>query len=593
MTHPDPLTPRDVADNGQGAGRRRSFVADPDLGHRPLRKALWFHALCLAVTLCALQPIVGFHGFFVNDEGAALAQVELLSVHETWFMANPFPSADPEGRSYPFDRAIQTDHGFAPLLKQPLYPLVLTIGERVGGRWGIALLGVLATTCAAVGAGSIGRALRPGIERWCLWVTGLSSPLFFDSFVLQAHVFGAAGVGLAGIGVIRFLGSGRPTWLLTTAAALVWSSALRQEGVLLSGAMGLTLLAMAVAEHRSGRECQRRYLGAGSLVGLAGVVGFAGNRLAVRILAPRVYPSTLRIEPSFGFVDGRINAFVTTWITPGYGSGSAAMLPIITSICAVVVGVQFRRREQDPNIWMLLAACSAVGTAIWVGVAARTVVPGLFPAFPLLIAGVAAWPRTLFQERNVRMHSSTVMLFVLAVLATTYAVGGGAEWGSRYVAIGLPLAVPLLVLALETRFRTLPARAQHHAAIALIVLTFTPTVATLTALRSTHTTTATRIEALATAMAATVPGDGGKPVVVTDLLPLGRLMWAHLDEVRFLAPDTTQLPGVLERLHELGIEEFTFVAGDEHPRVGSAFMTDGCTPIGETDPWYACLVTAR
>ena len=92
--------------------------------------------------LLSVLPFVGMRGLYINDEGAALAQAAQLRDHGTWFRPNDFADADPSGRWYPLDRATRTEHGFAPLLRHPLYPVLLAGASSVGGRVGVAVLGM-------------------------------------------------------------------------------------------------------------------------------------------------------------------------------------------------------------------------------------------------------------------------------------------------------------------------------------------------------------------------------------------------------------------------------------------------------------------
>ena len=101
-----------------------------------------------------------------------------------------------------------------------------------------------------------------------------------------------------------------------------------------------------------------------------------------------------------------------------------------------------------------MAGCSAVAAgaaivALVVGPA--NVVPGLLLAFPLALAGLLVAGRRTLRTSAAQIAAGVSVLFVLAVLATQYAKGGGGEWGGRYFALAIPLYVPVLLLALRHR----------------------------------------------------------------------------------------------------------------------------------------------
>lgn len=557
-------------------------------------KSLWFHALLLGLVLVSLVPVVGLHGLFVNDEGAALAQATQLSSHGTWFFQNGFPAADPDGLAYPIDRATQSNAGFAPLLKNPTYALVLAGADRIGGRIGIALVGILGTVLAAVAAALLGRELRPGIELACLWAAGIASPLLFDSFIVLAHSLGAAGAGFAALGVIRLLRGGRWGNFAFVIGGLAWVVALRTEGALFGFALTAVVAVVVLRGRRRSGGRRRRDLLVPLVTAGATAVAFLINRLVTKSLAPNIMPSTLRPLPTFGLVDGRVNAFSTTWLMPGYGSGWRVGGPVLLVIFTVFTVIQMRRRPDDTGMLMLGTVGMWFGALFWVLVGTTAVVPGLLPAFPLLVAGAAAWRSSMLKHLVVLVLSATAVVFAIFVLATEYAVGGGAEWGSRYVAIGLPLVVPLIVVALHRLGTQLTHQGRRVACMALVPLVFAPAFVTVSSLRSTHQDTATLVNAVVTHLDSTVPGDGGKPVIVTDALPLGRLAWDHLDEARWLAASGPQLDVLLRRLHSAGIRQFLFVTGDLKTYFGPNYRIMSCQGLtSPTDSWKACIVEER
>src|SRR6185295_15130224 len=83
---------------------------------RLTRAPLWIHALALAIVLAAMVPIIGTQSFFSADEGAAVAQANLLSDGDGWTQAHPFPAADPSGVAYPIELSERRGDAYAPFV---------------------------------------------------------------------------------------------------------------------------------------------------------------------------------------------------------------------------------------------------------------------------------------------------------------------------------------------------------------------------------------------------------------------------------------------------------------------------------------------
>ncbi|HET8931743.1 MAG TPA: hypothetical protein VFN21_13865 [Acidimicrobiales bacterium] len=555
-------------------------------------RSVWVHSFVLLGLLVALVPIIGLRGQTLNDEGAAMAQVQLLNQHHTWFMPNPFPEADPDGSAFPLDRSTQGEHGFAPLIKHPAYPVLLAGADRLGGRFGIVVLGILGTVMAAVSAALIAREIRPELALPTFWITGLFSPLFFDAFIVVAHSIAAAGAGIAALGLVRWLRHRSRSGLVMSFAGIAWVTALRNEGLLLGIALGGAVVAQALLVRRKDLGPRRPTWWLGPAVVGAAALAFALDRFAGRLLTPTTLPSTLSATSTTGgYLADRVDAFILTWLLPGYASSPDPIVgPILVVVFTALLALQLRKTRPDRGLCIVAIVGMWAGALYWVVFTSVGIVPGILMAFPLLAVAIVAWKRPRVTDTPVVVLAIAVSLFALGVLATTYRVGGTTEWGSRYLAIGIPLATPLIALTLERSYRRLPDPRRVLAVLAAVPLAIAPAVVSVTSLRAAHKFSAVRIaDEVADHVHDTTPGDGGKPVVVTDMLYLPRIAWRDLDQARWLAADDERLSELVVRLHGLGIEEFLFITDETRPRVGGGYdLVDCVRQSRQSSPWSIC-----
>ena len=215
---------------------------------RVLDVPLAVHAAMLAVVLVALLPIIGTTGQFSADEGAAIAQARQLARGDGWTVPDSFPQADPDGSAFPFELSNRGGNEYAPFAKHPVYPALLAPAERVLGNAGMLLLSIAGTVAAAVVAALLARRLDPKLAVLALWVTGVASPLFFDSYTVVAHSIGAALAGLAVLCAQRATGRRAGVWSAIVAGVIAMGTMMRTE--MLFFAIGLSI-ALVVLNSRS------------------------------------------------------------------------------------------------------------------------------------------------------------------------------------------------------------------------------------------------------------------------------------------------------------------------------------------------------
>jgi hypothetical protein len=512
---------------------------------------LWAHAAALAVVLLALLSLVDPSTSYSADEGAAIIQARSLADGGGWIVEHPFPEADPTGERYPLELSEWGTDGVAPYAKHPLYPVLLAGADRLGGTTAMILLSLVGTVAAAVVAASLSARVRPGIERSTLWTVGLVSPLLFSAFWVIAHSLAAALAGLAVLAALRAAERDRIRWSVLAAVAATLSIGLRTEAVFLAGGL-LAIGAWEVVRHRS-----RAWFATGALV--------AVGALAVRLGEPRLVRQIVgspRSRPMFGdasdsgFVADRWDGFAQTWLRPAVGpEGTAVLLGALAVLFAAIAVWQLRRRR--PDLPMLRVAAIAAAALIVARVVSQptTAVPGLIAAFPLLWIGLVAGGRDALPTPSARRMAAIAGIGSLGVLATQYPEGGSAEWGGRYFAVFLPLAVPLALAGLVAVGERLDRDTLRIVGGSLLVGSLALSGLAVAELRVVHGRGERSLELIGDA-AASLPS----PVIVSTAPALPRFAWETFEDQRWLLVDPMEDDTVVRDLERAGVEEIVVVS---------------------------------
>lgn len=540
-----------------------TFVADPVApAHRARRgwnAPLRAHVAALAVVLLALMPLIGTGSSFSADEGAAAVQARSLSRGDGWIVGHPVPEADPTGVNYPLELSERGVDGVAPFGKHPLYALLLAAADRAGGTTAMVLLSLLGTVAAAGLAGALARRLDPAIARPAVWVVGLASPLVFHGYLLIAHSLGAALAAAGVLAAIVALERRSVVLALAGAPALAACVLLRTEGIFIAAA--LAAVAGVVALARREVRLVAAVVALESLV--AGVAAhFVEDWWTVRLLGGGGLPGVGGPAVSAGsnLVNDRIHGFVVTWLTPGYGGRIVTGMALLVMAAAVAAGAGAVRWRPTDERRIRLFAVVAVGAAVVALVSGpTTVVPGLLLAFPLVVAGLLLVGRRTLRSEAARVAAGVSALFVVAVIATQYAKGGGGEWGGRYFALAIPLYVPVLLLALRDAGARLTTRTARTALAALAACSIVMTVIGVGALRSAHVRSA-RLVAAVDHAGTTVAEQS--PIMVTTQGSMPRFAWSTFDRQRWLLAEPEGLEDLLGRLRTVGVARVGFVTRD-------------------------------
>jgi hypothetical protein len=574
----DPRRPAPSTTTGVGRVARRLW--DTPVG---------CHLAALALVLLALVPLLGTGASFSADEGAVIVQARSLADGDGWIVPHPLPEADPRGVNYPLENSEQGAKGNSPYAKHPLYPLLLAGASQVGGVAAMVALSVAGTLAAAGLAAALARRIDPALARPTLWVTGLASPLLFDGFVVIAHTLGAAVAVAAVLLAVRALERRSAVAALAVGPCVAAGVLLRSEAVFL--AAGLTAAALAVG------LLQRRLRASALSVAAVTVVFTLAARVAEGAWTSHILggaagrPSTSSL--SSGGLEGRVRGFVVTWLTPGYGAFGTVHLALVVMLAAVAVAAfAARRHPNDTRVVAGAAVIAAVAALVGLAAAPTNIVPGLLVAFPLAAAGLLLVDRDTLRLPAAQLAFGTFIVFSLGVIATQYARGGSGEWGGRYFALGLPVVVPVLLLAVRDGARRLPRPARVAAAGSLAVCLAATSVMAISGLAASHRRNETINAAVSRAARVVAPRQA---VIVATDGATARLGWPLFPTDRWLLA-SSDLEGLLRRVTATGVERFVVVTKDPgtRDRLGPAVHIVAEERGGSAArPWLVLVVAGR
>ena len=550
-----------------------TLLDDPPVMATVPRRRLWsrplgFHVAALAVVLLALVPVVGTSASFSTDEGAAIVQARSLARGDGWVVEHPFPEVDPDGRHYPLELSERGPRGFVAFGKHPLYALLMAGADRVGGVTAMVLVSLAGTVTAAGLAALLARRLGAGLDRLTLWVVGLASPLLFDGFLVMGHALGAALAAGAVLAAVLALERRRPAAALAVAPLVAGAVLVRSEGVFLA-------LALAVAAGVLALWPPRRLVAA-IVAGGALLAGVGAHLVEARWTASLTGGEigSLRAAPvtgeSMGVFEGRWRGFLRTVLTPTYGGDRRITLLLLAMLGGVVLAALAARRETvRPELVVAFMALAAGAGALALVLSPNTVIPGLLVAFPLAGAGFVLLRRSMLRTAAAQLCIGVFAVFAGCVIASQYAVGGSTEWGGRFFAMGLPLLVPVIVLAVKTQLVRLDRRSARWFAGGLLVCSMVTVTLAVTSIRHQHR----RLGQLVTMAEDAGRSTGPQPVMVATYGSVPRWAWRTYDDQRWLVTAPDELDDLLGRLGNAGVERIVLVTPGltrDRARLGTA-----------------------
>ncbi len=525
------------------------------------QQSIWKHAAALfVVLLCGLlltRPFVAYS----SDEGAALLQARQLASGMGWLYQSPISSIDPEDQARPFVRGDKGTKGVAPYAKHPLYPVVLAVADRVGGQVGIGILGVAATTFAAAFGALLVRRCHPNPGRTVLWLVGLGTPLFFDTYMVLAHGLAAAFGALALVLVLEQVYSERSSVVLDGALVVVLAIAvmLRTEAIFLGPAIVGSLVIYGLS-----KRLRWKVVASISLAVVIGSLGAIGlERLWSRSIIGKAMPGVPSDRAS-SWIEGRMDATLLTWFKPSMGRlDSNDFLLLIAVVALAVAGYSLRKGSKNAHRVVVLLGIATLSYVLHLIVVPIDRIPGLVVAFP---AGwFLAW--TLGRD-GWRYVEAAVLLPVfaiasIAVLLTQYDIGGGVEWGGRYFAFLLPIIAAGLVIPAAPKIVDLGSEMSRVVMGALVVISLATTSMSLLLLRDAHLATEGILDRIAVASeVAGSENESGLPVVVSDNRLLPQIAYRDFDDYVWVVPARQHLSDYVARLPALGIDQVVLAVAD-------------------------------
>lgn len=386
-----------------------------------------------ALVVLMLSVVVLTTGWFSADEVVMRQQSDSL-LAGTW-TAEPNLEAsllDPENLFSLLARSDRIDGDVAPYTKHPIAPVLFAAGEGVAGDRGLYFAGLFSLLGTAI--------LFAHRFRWspiAFWVPVLATTSLFHLSVVWAHV---PALVIATVASLAAFGRDEPISnrrAFLAAVAVVGVSLLRSEGLLLGAALSVGLL--ATRPHDVGSRIR-------SALPLAGSVVAYLAEPAVREVwfGASAGPLTAPVASSAAesFVAGRLGVLRVMFIEPSIeaGLGQARFVGLLLLVGGSIALRRGRLRPTSaPVIFGAAAVMYAVGTL-------GSPIPGLFVAMPIMAAAV---PWMSVRSAATRGAATAAVAFAGAVVLTSYDNAGGGDWGARYLFIGVPLLVLLVVPAIE------------------------------------------------------------------------------------------------------------------------------------------------
>lgn len=451
------------------------------------------HALLLWLVLSALMWVVGVdRGVADADEAALLMQVRQLDETGSWWAGYPGAAIDPDQMFVGVNGARLREGEVAPFGARPAWVGLAWSAWRVGGVPLVTMLGILGVVTAAWSAGWVTSLIEPRGALLALWLAGLGSPLVFQSLVLQGHGLVTGLVGLTLVAALQARRSpdrsAQMTWLCFAAVTSMAACTIRREVFVV--AVALAFAGALEVRLRSTRTVAPFFV---PLVGA--LLGILADRELVTSagLGERSLPAA---AVDGGLVDGRVASFARFLVAgfPGETGAVAYLALAATVVCLFAAGLYVIRGSQRVLVWgAVLASVLLLARA---AVDPTPMIPGILPAFPLLAPTLVLAARGVRREPLALLLLATFVGFVVATGLTQYPFGGGFEWGSRYLSVGLVAAVPLSAIALVRTWSAIEGRATRGFALgAVAIIALVPTMMGLLAQRHARLTNAANLEA--------------------------------------------------------------------------------------------------
>ncbi len=462
-TRPEPTGPGSSGPSAEAPGSRfRSLGAE--------------YLLAFAMVLM-LNLVAGPTGYWSADEAVAHRQVDLLA-EGRWTEPSPAPAVnpdiDPDGRWYPMNPVSLGDGVVGPYVKHPLFPFLIRVFEAPFGPMGRFLLPAVSAVAAAaiIGAGADRRVA--GSRRTAFWASMVGTPLLFHGALLWAHAPAMALAGAWFLLLQRELPAVSPDpgtapkptarrqrpnlidvgVLALHVLAIAAMVLLRSEAAIFTMVTGVTLLGAAVLSGRpiplvgrlGARSSRLVVLGSTTIVVTLGAYLFDGV-LRASILGPSG-DVALSVPPE-PLLDVEVRlGLLWRWLvgaTPDNVLGFARIIGALLLAAATISARPTSRLTLSPAVGL-------IGGLLYVPAVVAESTISIAPAVPAVLVGLLLVRRV---DPFTRLVLAVGGLHFGAVVATSYANGGGGDWGGRYLAL---LVAPAAMIGLAELHRSLADR---------------------------------------------------------------------------------------------------------------------------------------
>lgn len=512
------------------------------------------HGVTLYAMIVAAVVVVGgmaYFSFFApadasvsSDDGAYVLAARAVE-EGRWYV--PYAADDVVGAEVvePYGGGSQGDSRSYPYTKRPLWVMVVAVADGVGGVIGMRLLLLGAVGCGIVATAALGGMIHSR-RVGCLSAVAMAlSPYVLNGLQLWAH---AATVPLMAFAYMTAARGLAQTVRLRSVVGVVVSVAaavaLHQSSIPFAAALCVVLFGHGLF----GRNVSAVIV-AGS-VGAGAVAGQVGSSLSRAILVDQPLGVRSAIQPAvsqpgvttWGRVEGFLDVFATN--ISGHGSTEATVLGLMAVLLVLCSAVAWRRSLAFTSVVLM-----AVAVAFWVvriAIDGDAFATGLFVAWPVVCL-IAVRPPRAWAPAEQMLVQAVLLAFPIVALRLTE-VGGGLNWGGRYLSPAVPVLAVLLAGSADALLRSHRSGALPILAGALAILVMVQAVQSDLTTRERHDQDAE----LAT--------QARTEVVITSDAHLPRRSWRTVNEVDWLVVAPDDSGGVVrteEILRSAGIRQFT------------------------------------
>jgi len=244
-------------------------------------------------------------------------------------------------------------------------------------------------------------------------------------------------------------------------------SLLRTEGILFVGATALALGVVAVARKHQVRQEQIAQLLLAGVVAIVGATAFVLNDRWAASIAQGVTGDITAVDRSPSFFNAIWTGLIRPWSLDNTNASVAMTLVVVTAMAAPVALRVAPRRSVLPCGLLVLGASAAV----WAFLTDPSLVTGLLATVPWMVVGLLSLRRSDLTEPLPSFLLLSSLVFTTAVAATSYGIGGAAEWGGRFFHPMIPCLAPIAVVGLLSMRSSVDGAIWRVAVSALAVMT--------------------------------------------------------------------------------------------------------------------------